>query len=152
MARYKEQKDKGGTLIGILINDTTHGDLPQGSTIPIAVGNRHYDEYLLLVAEPNTVDAADVYDHEPDMRSDLDARIHATDDTIMRDVRQKRQGMDDAARTSSPDAINDAELIVLDTYIKDLADLPGLITAQGEIGAAGSFETPTWPSKPSFIP
>ena len=52
---YKKCNDENGNLSCILKKE----DDKVLWSIPLAVGNRHYDEYLAWVAEGNTAEAAD---------------------------------------------------------------------------------------------
>ena len=52
---YKKCNDENGNLSCILKKE----DDKVLWSIPLAVGNRHYDEYLNWVAEGNTAEAAD---------------------------------------------------------------------------------------------
>lgn len=151
MARYKEKKDEADVLTGVNVNDGTHWKYLVGQFIPKAPGNRDWDEYLEWAGE-NTVDPADTYDFEPRMRSERDGLVSETNGHFFRHIRQRdEQGMDNTARTAASDALSDAEFTTLMTYIKDLADMPGDIASESEVGAHGSYETPVWPTKPSFL-
>ena len=52
---YKKCNDDNGNLSSILMKE----DGKITWSIPLTVGNRHYDEYLKWVAEGNTAEAAD---------------------------------------------------------------------------------------------
>ena len=52
---YKKFNDENGNLACILRKE----DNQDTWSIPLQIGNRHYDEYLEWVAEGNTAEAAD---------------------------------------------------------------------------------------------
>jgi len=52
---YKKYNDDNGNLSCILMKE----DDEITWSIPLQIGNRHYDEYLEWVAEGNTAEAAD---------------------------------------------------------------------------------------------
>ena len=52
---YKKYNDENGNLCSILMKE----DGQVTWSIPLEVGNRHYDAYLEWVAEGNTAEAAD---------------------------------------------------------------------------------------------
>lgn len=61
------------------------------------------------------------------------------------------EGIGNATRITDPDGISDAERDEVMAYIKLLADLPAAIVA-GPAGTYGTFNNPTYPTKPDRIP
>jgi hypothetical protein len=74
---YKKSNDENGNLCSILMKE----DGQVTWSIPLEVGNRHYDEYLEWVAEGNTAEAADGLTWD-DIRSTRDRILRDTDWTM----------------------------------------------------------------------
>ena len=74
---YKKSNDENGNLCSILMKE----DGQVIWSIPLEVGNRHYDAYLEWVAEGNTVEAADGLTWD-DIRSKRNNILRETDWTM----------------------------------------------------------------------
>jgi hypothetical protein len=138
MARYKLVKDEDGNTTGVVINDGTHPELPEGASIPNAADNRHWVEYEAWEAEPeNDADAADAIDWMARLRSDRDTKLAAIDWRIMRNKTQL-----DNSDTPSDDATKMGEVR---DYMQTLRDFP----ANNPITDKAGYEALSWPSEPA---
>lgn len=138
MGQYKLQKDADLNIIGVIVNDGTHPTLPQGACIPVAVGNKDYDEYVLWDAEEgNTPDAADGIDYMARMRGERDSRMNAIQWRIQRNQRQ-------VANSETPTDDGTAMGLVY-AYMADLADMP---EDNSGIDTLTEYNALTWPTEP----
>lgn len=116
------------------------------------------DTYVAIPTESALQTEADSYETDIDsgyavkMKGDRLALIKACDDLRSRHERQvNHEALNDAARIAlGSGALSDADYGTMMTYIKDLADLPANIVADS--ATYGTFNNPTWPTKPSFVP
>ena len=115
--------------------------------------------YATIPTEPALQAEADSYETDASsgyatrMKSDRLNLIKACDDLRSRHERQvNHESLDDTARIAlGSGALSDTDYGLMMTYIKNLADLPANIVA-GPAGTYGTFNNPTWPTKPSFVP
>lgn len=136
MARYKLVKDEDGNTTGALINDGTHPELPEGSSIPNKVGNRFWDEYVIW-EETNDADAADNIDWMAKMREERTRRINAIEWRIMRNKTQL-----DNSDTPDDDA---TKMTAIRTYMQDLRDMP---EENPDVDTKAEYEALVWPTEP----
>jgi len=125
MARYQLVKDEDLNIIGVRVNDSTHPELPEGTSIPNSLDNRHWVEYEEW-AQSNTADAADTIDYMAMMRSERDQRLAACDWNQSRDVT----------------LTNDAAWV---TYRQALRDMP---QNNSSVSDKAAYEALTWPTEP----
>ena len=128
MGRYKLLKDDDGNTTGVLINDGTHPNLPQGTTIPNNTDHRLWQEYLEW-EESNDADAADTIDWMQRMRDQRDSLLAACDWT----------GCDDNQLSASVKS-------EWETYRQDLRDMP---QDNPSVTTKSAFDALEWPTAPA---
>jgi len=136
MGRYKLVKDEDLNITNIIVNDGTHSTLPQGACIPVCVGNKDYDEYLIW-EEENNADAADTIDYIVRMRSERTNRMNAMQWRIQRNQRQ-------VANSEIPDDDGTVMGNIYD-YMKALADMP---EDNPGTDTKAKYAALTWPTEP----
>ena len=136
MGRYKLVKDEDANITSIIVNDETHPTLPQGTCIPVCVGNKDYDDYLEW-DETNDADDADTIDYMVKMRAERDSRMNAMQWRIQRNQRQ-------VANNETPDDA-DGKMDDIYDYMKDLANMP---ENNSSISTKAEYDALTWPTKP----
>lgn len=133
MARYKLVKDEDLNITGVVVNDGTHPRLPEGTSIPNAVGNRDWDEYLVWEAT-HDADAADTVDYMERMRQDRNNLMDVCDWTQLPDVIAQSR-------------LTTANVDSFATYRQALADMPQNNTG---VTTKAAYEALSWPSEPTI--
>ena len=136
MSRYKLVKDENLNIVGVVVNDDSHSELPIGSYIPSSVGNRHWDEYVIW-NELNAPDEADVVDYMFKMRQERDNRMNAMEWRINRNYRQLQNN-----EIATDDTSKMTEIY---NYMKALADMP---QNNPNVADKESYESLVWPTEP----
>lgn len=137
MARYKLVKDEDLNTTGVIINDGTHPNLAEGTSIPNSTDNRHWVEYVEWEVS-NDADAADTIDYMEMMRQERNGYLSAIDWRVIRNYRQVQN-----SETPTDDA---TAMGLVYTYMKDLADMP---ENNPGTDTKAEYEALTWPSEPA---
>jgi len=129
MARYKLIEDENSNATGVIVNDETHPNLPQGACIPANIDNADWQEYLTW-EESNDADAADNIDYMQMMRDRRNTLLTACDWTQLSD---------------SP--LSAAKKTEYQTYRQDLRDMP---QDNPNVDTKAEYDALVWPTEPNL--